>query len=322
MITSMRKIVITDPAFGIATDSMARLAGAGYEAVRTPFPVREDELVTYLHDAIAIVSGPDPIRQRALAAAPSLKIITRFGVGLDNIDVAEATRRGVIVTNAAGANAEAVADFTLLLMLALSRSFCRAAAVVPQGRWEVCRGVEVWGKTIGVIGTGQIGRRVIVRARGFSMNVLAFDSVQDAGLVASHGVRYVGLHQLLKDSDYVTLHVPRIPATMGLIGESELALMKPGAFLINTSRGGIVDEGALARALRAKRIAGAALDVFAEEPPKASELFGLENFIATSHTASTTEEAMRRVDANCLENLLRVLGGGEPMSPVNYPFPK
>jgi D-3-phosphoglycerate dehydrogenase len=322
MMNTMLRIVVTDPAFGIATDSMARLAGAGYQVVRTPFPVKEDELATYLSDAVAIVSGPDPIRQQALAAAPSLKIISRFGVGLDNIDVAEATRRRVIITNAAGENAEAVADFTFLLMLALSRSFCRAAAVVPQGRWEVCRGVEAWGKTIGIIGTGQIGRRVIMRARGFSMKVLAFDSVQDAGLVERHGVRYVGLHQLLKDSDYVTLHVPRIPATIGLIGEPELALMKPSAYLINTSRGGIVDEEALARALREKRIAGAALDVFAEEPPKASELLGLENLIATSHIASTTEEAMRRVDANCLDNLLRVLGGGEPMSPVNYPFPK
>jgi D-3-phosphoglycerate dehydrogenase len=175
---------------------------------------------------------------------------------------------------------------------------------------------------VGVVGTGQIGRRVIARAQGFAMKVLAHDTRQDPTLVERYAARYVELPELLEAADYVTLHVPRIPATIGLIGERELALMKPTAFLINTSRGGIVDEAALFRALQAKRIAGAALDVFAEEPPRTRELLGLDNLIATSHIASNTDEAIRRVDANCLENLLRVLGGGEPLSAINYPFAK
>jgi len=322
MMVRMAKVVVTDPAFGVVTDSIEKLKRAGHEAVRTPFPVREEELVAYLPGAAAIICGPNPIGRRALEAASELKVISRFGVGLDNIDIPEATRRRVIVTNAAGANADAVADFTFLLMLALSRDLCRAAAVVRQGRWEVCRGVEVWRKTLGVIGSGQIGRRVIMRAQGFAMEILAYDAVHDPALVERYGVRYVKLPELLQASDFVTLHVPRLPATIGLIGERELALMKPTAYLINTARGRIVDEAALCRALKEKRIAGAALDVFASEPPPAGELLALDNLIATSHIASSTEEAMRNVDANCLENVLRVLAGEEPFSPVNYPFPK
>jgi D-3-phosphoglycerate dehydrogenase len=318
----MAKVVITDPAFGVVTDSLERLAAAGHEVQRTPFPVREEELCSYLPRTAAIVSGPDPIGKRAMEAASGLKVIARFGVGLDNIDLAEATHRRVIVTSAAGANADAVADFTLLLMLALSRDLCRAAAVVRQGRWELCQGVEVHAKTLGVVGTGQIGRRVIARAQGFAMTVLAHDVVQDPALVERYHVRYVELPELLRASDYVTLHVPRLPHTMGLIGQRELALMKPTAYLINTARGGIVDEAALARALKGGRLAGAALDVFTQEPPPAGELLGLDNLIATSHIASSTEEAMRNVDANCLQNVLAVLEGREPLSPVNYPFPE
>ena len=317
----MAKILITDPAFGVVTDSIARLEAAGYEVLRTPFPVPEEQLLGFLAGAVAVVSGPDPIGRRAFEAAPDLKVISRFGVGLDNIDVAEATRRRVIVTNAAGANADAVADFTFLLMLALSRNLCQAATVVREGRWEVCRGVEVWRKTLGVVGTGHIGRRVIARARGFEMTVLAHDALRDPLLVERYGVRYVDLHELMASSDYVSVHVPRLPATIGLIGERELSLMKPSAYLINTARGGIVDETALARALKDKRIAGAALDVFAEEPPPAVGLLEAANLIATSHIASSTDEAMRNVDGNCLENILRVLGGREPLTAVNYPFP-
>jgi D-3-phosphoglycerate dehydrogenase len=317
----MAKVLITDPAFGLLTEALQRLEGAGHEAVRTPYPVREEELLDYLPGTAAIVSGPDPIGRRALEAAPELRVIARFGVGLDNIDLEEATRRKVIVTNATGANADAVADFTFLLMLALSRNLCQAAAVVRQGRWEVCRGVEVWAKTLGVIGTGQIGRRVIMRSQGFAMKVLACDIERDPELVQRYGVRYVQLPELLQASDYVTLHLPRLPATIGLIGERELAWMKPRAFLINTARGGIVDEAALYRALKNGRIAGAALDVFAEEPPPPGGMLELDNLIATSHIASSTEEAMGNVGANCLENVLRVLAGGEPLSPVNYPFP-
>jgi D-3-phosphoglycerate dehydrogenase len=318
----MAKIVVTDPAFGVVTDSITRLQEAGHELVRTPFPVPEQELLPYLPAASAIVSGPDRIGRQALEAAPQLRLISRFGVGLDNIDVTEATRRGVIVTNSVGANADAVADFTILLMLALSRDFCHAAALVRQGRWELCRGVEVWGKTLGVVGTGQIGRRVIARAGGFAMKILAHDTVQDSSLVERHGVRYVELEELLRGSDYVTLHVPRLPTTIGLIGEQQLGLIKPSAFLINTARGGIVDEEALCRALKARRIAGAALDVFAQEPPPPSELLQLDNLIATSHIASSTDEAMHNVDTNCLQNVLAVLGGGQPLTPVNYPFPR
>jgi D-3-phosphoglycerate dehydrogenase / 2-oxoglutarate reductase len=315
----MAKVVVTDPSFSTVTDSFSLLRAAGHEVMRCPFPLTEEQMLPYLGDAAAVVAGVTPVGRPALEAAPALKVISRFGVGLDSVDVPEATRRRVIVTNAAGANADAVADFAFLLMMALSRNLCPVAALVRAGRWEPSRGVEVNGRTLGVIGTGQIGRRVIARAQGFGMKILANDVVQDPGLV-QRGVRYVDIAELLSGSDYVSIHVPRMPATIGLIGARELALMKPTAYLINTARGGIVDEAALCNAIKARRIAGAGLDVFAQEPPGASELIGLDNVIATSHVASSTDEAMRNVDANCVENVLRVLSGREPLSPVNYPF--
>ncbi|HUV06113.1 MAG TPA: phosphoglycerate dehydrogenase [Spirochaetia bacterium] len=317
----MAKVLVSDPNFGIFTDSMERLRKAGHETVRTHFPITEEELIPSITDAEALISGPDPVGARAIRAAFRLRIISRFGVGVDNVDIPAATGRRIIVTNAAGVNSDAVADFTFCLMLALSRDLCSAVSSVRQGRWEPFRGVEVNRKTLGVIGTGNIGRRVIRRALGFSMRILAHDIVHDSSLVSDCGVTYVSLIELLDQSDFVTIHVPRLPETIGLIGKAELARMKPTAYLINTARGKIVDEEALCRVLKNQRIAGAALDVFAEEPTKSAELLALDNLLATSHIASSTEEAMRGVDGNCLENVLRVLKGKEPLSPVNYPFP-
>jgi D-3-phosphoglycerate dehydrogenase len=316
----MARILITDPNFGTSTDSIDRLKAAGHEPVRGPYPISEEQYLTLIVDADALVAGPDPISPLVIERAKKLKLITRFGVGIDNIDIGVATKHRVIVTNAGGANRDAVADFVFLLMLALSRDFSRAAGLVKRHEWRPLRGVDVWQKTLGVIGTGHIGKRVIRSARGFEMNVLAYDIVRDSSLVGLSGVDYVSMKELLESSDFVTVHVPRLPGTIGLIGETELRQMKSTAYLINTARGRIVDEQALCRALKERWIAGAALDVFAEEPPKPSELLEMDNLIATPHIASSTVEAIQNVDRVCLENLLRVLGGDEPVNAVNYPF--
>jgi D-3-phosphoglycerate dehydrogenase len=235
---------------------------------------------------------------------------------VNNLDLAAAAARGIVVTNAVGANAAAVADFVFCLALSLSRRLLRAVSNVKEGRWELTTGSDLWKKTLGVVGTGHIGSHVIHRAQGFDMKVLANDIVEKASLVERYGVSYVELETILRESDFLTLHVPRIPETEGLIGEPQLKSMKASAFLINTSRGGIVDEGALYRALKEGWIAGAALDVFFEEPTFNSPLFELDNFIPSPHAASSTREAMMNVDRNCLENVLRFLDGKEPLTPL------
>jgi D-3-phosphoglycerate dehydrogenase len=316
----MEKILVTDPCFGESSDAMEVLTNRGYRPVRSPFPIKEQMLVRLIRDAQAVICGPDPVSAEAIEAASGLKIIARYGVGLDNVDIDAATKRKVIVTNAAGANSDAVADFVFCAMLSLARNIIEASKIVPDGRWQTVRGVEIFQKTLGVVGTGSIGRRVIRRATGFDMKVLAYDVVEDASLVEKFGVEYVALEELLKASDFVTLHVPVVPQTVGLIGEKQLALMKPTAYLINTARGKILDETALFRALKEKKIAGAALDVFTEEPPKTGELFFLPKVLTTPHIASSTDEAMRKVDQNCIENVTNVLSGKDPITPVNYPF--
>ena len=316
----MAKILVTDPCFGESSDAYDVLKRAGHEPVKSPYPIREVELMPLIRDVHAVICGPDEISTKAMDAAPDLKIIARYGVGLDNIDTDEAARRRIIVTNARGANADAVADFAFCAILALARDLKKVSRVVTAGEWKITRGVEIYGKTLGVVGTGSIGRKVIQRAAGFDMKVLAYDVVRDPALENGGSVRYTSLEELLRESDIVTLHVPRLPETMGLIGKEQLALMKPTAYLINTARGGIVNEEALHEAVNSGRISGAAVDVYSQEPPERPELFDLENILATPHVASSTNEAMRRVDRNCLDNVLAVLSGKEPVTPVNYPF--
>jgi len=316
----MAKILITDPCFGEASDAFDRLATLGFEAVKSPFPIKEPELIPLMEGVEALIAGPDPVGAEAIEAAVDLKIIARFGVGVDNVDIEAATKRRVIVTNAVGANADAVADYVFCLMFSLARNMREASSIVPQGKWQPVRGVEIYQKTLGVVGTGNIGKRVIRRAMGFDMRILAYDVTQNETLKREYCVDYVTLDNLLRESDFVTLHVPVVPQTVGLIGEAQLSLMKPTAFLINTARGMVLDEAALLEALKERRIAGAALDVFTEEPPESSGLFSLSTVIATPHIASSTEEAMRKVDQNCIENVTRVLNGDDPLTPVNWPF--
>jgi len=313
----MANILITDPCFGKCSNATELLTREGHRVRVSPFPATEDKLIPLIKDVEAVIAGPDKISARAINFAKKLKIIARYGVGVDNIDLETATRNKVVVTNAAGANKHAVADYVFALMLALARKICKVDRSLKQGNWQIVQGADVWRKTLGVIGTGNIGRRVIQTARGFEMRTLAYDIHKDLSLIKQYGVRYVSLEELLRQSDFVTIHVPRTPETIGLIGAREFKLMKPSAYLINTARGGIVDEKALFIVLKEKKIAGAALDVFAEEPLKESPLFTLDNIITTSHIASSTEGAMKEVDSICVKNVLRVLSGKEPLNPVN-----
>lgn len=282
-------------------------------------PVTEKKLHDLISrgDVVAIVSGSETIGSKALEDVGGLKVISKHGVGVDNINLDAATQRGVVVTNAPRTNTQAVADFTVGLMLCLSRKICLANQSTKSGKWERFTGRELWQKTVGVIGTGAIGKEVIKRLKGFDVRVLAHDIEMDENFASKYGVNYVSLEYLLKESDYVTLHVPLTRTTEGMIGKKELGQMKRSSYLINAARGKIVDENALYQALQAGKIAGAALDVFATEPPQRQNLLDLNNVIATPHMAAYTYEAMMRMDKLCAENIIKVIEGKRPEHTVN-----
>ncbi len=320
----MAKVLITCPPFGKFSEAAELLMQAGCDIVKSPYPhpSRERQLVRIIGEIEAAIVGMDEVTAKVIKAARKLKVIARYGVGIDTIDVETATKQGVIVTNVVGANENAVADLVFGLILCLARKICRADMSVKQGKWETIMGIEIWQKTLGVIGTGKIGRRVIKRGHGFDMNILAYDISPDPVLADKFGVQYVSLEDLLRDSDFISVHVPLTSETTGLMGEKQINSMKKSAYLINTARGKIVDEKALFIALKGKKIAGAALDVFSQEPPGDTDLLALDNILTMPHMAAHTEEAIRKMDLICVENVIRVLNGKEPISAVNFPLPR
>ena len=273
----------------------------------------EDELIALIGVADVLISGTEPVTARVLAAAPNLKVISKHGVGFENIDLEAAKSWGIPVAIAGGAIADSVADMAMALLLAAARQIPQGDVSAKKGEWKRFVGPELRGKTLGIVGLGQIGKGVCRRAKGFGMNVVATDAYEDEHFAASWGVRYLPLSDLLAKSDFVSLHAPVTPETQGLIGRAELEAMKPTAFLINTSRGELVDESALHEALRTGIIAGAASDVFHKEPPGDNPLLKLDNFIAAPHSAGQTPEGLRRMGEITAENALRVLRGEAPL---------
>lgn len=258
-------------------------------------------------------------------AAPRLRVIGRYGVGLDNVDLDAATERGIWVVYTPLANAEAVAEHVFGVLLAFSKRILLADAAVRRGDWGYRNrdpGFEIFGRTLGVVGMGRIGMRVAaIGARGFGQRILYTDVVARLEVERAFGAERRPLEELLAASDIVTLHVPATPQTHRLLNRERLRCMKPGAFLINASRGAVVEESALVEALQSGRLAGAALDVFEEEPlPLDSPFLSLPNVILSPHKAGQTEESMRRM-AMVTQDILRVLRGEMPCYPANRPQP-
>ncbi len=268
-----------------------------------------------------IIRANGRITRRLMESAPSLRVVGRHGVGLDNVDVGAAAELGIYVVNTPDANAESVAEHALGLMIALSRRIVEGDRELRAGHWNAryaLIGRELRWCTLGVVGCGRIGSRVAQMAHAaFEMEVLYDDVIPHPELEMTLGATRVPREGLLRRADYVTLHVPLIPSTQGLIGASELALMKATAFLINTSRGPVVDEDALMEALRSGRIAGAALDVYSTEPlPDDSPLLSTQNLLLTPHMAAHSEEALRNMSL-VAEDIIAVLEGQEPRHWVN-----
>ena len=289
--------------------------------VVTPEQINGD-LPAQISDADAlIVRSAVQVGGELLGHAKKLRVIGRAGVGVDNIDLEAATKHGIAVMNTPGANAVAVAEHTLALMLGLARQLCRADQTTKAGKWEkkALQGSELRGKTLGIVGFGRIGIEVARRAKSFGMELIAHDPFVPTSVAREIGVKLAALDEVLAAADYITLHMALTPQTANMINAASLARMKSGARLINCARGELVDEAALVEALRSKKLAGAALDVFAEEPLRSSPLAGFDNVILTPHIAGSTHEAQDAVGVQIAAQVKEYLKRGVITNAVNVP---
>jgi len=280
------------------------------------------EVLTKEGAVVEAILGTDRWTAAMLGEASRLRLIALTAVGFDMVDVAAATARGVLVTNTPDVLTETVADLTFALLLAVARRVCETERWMRAGQWQTLgvtpMGRDVHHATLGIVGLGRIGAAVAERARGFRMSVLYFDFVRREDLEREFGYRFVPLDTLLRESDFVTLHVPLLPQTSGMIGAPQFALMKPTAYLINAARGPVVDERALIAALQAGRIAGAGLDVYENEPaPSSNPLLAMENVITLPHVGSATEATRQAMVDLATDNVLAVLQGKPPRTPIN-----
>jgi D-3-phosphoglycerate dehydrogenase len=276
------------------------------------------ELCETIKDIDGYIFGLEHITEKVLAAAKNLKVVCKHGAGIDNVDHQAARRHKVIVTNCPGLNSNSVAEVVIGLMIGLARQIPRCDTEMRQHIWNSFSGKEIAQKTLGIIGMGAIGKILAKYARAFNMNVLAYDLFQNEILAQKLGFQYVELAELIKAADFLSLHLPGDNSTKNLIDWEELNAMKPTAYLINTARGGVVNEDALYVALENGLIAGAAIDSFVNEPPFDSKLLTSNKIIALPHIGAATDEATARIIRYSLQNVRNVLEGIAPLSQVNY----
>ncbi len=292
----------------------------GSEEVR---PVPEETLLEVVPDVEGVLFSVDLWNERVIEAAKNLRVLAKFGVGYDTIDLNVANRKKIYLTNTPGVLEDSVADFSIGLMLSLSRKIPYSDRLVKRGKWKGIVSNDMYGKCLGIIGLGRIGSEVARRAVGFKMKVIYYD-IQDIDneIVRDHNIERVELDKLLTTADFVSLHCNLTEATRHLLNRERLHKMKPGAFLVNCARGGVIDEEALFEILREKKIGGAALDVYEKEPPDAAQFADLDNLIVTTHSAFSTKETMNRMGATAAESIIDVLEGREPKHWVNRGFGK
>ena len=294
------------------------LSPATIDALGPDFEVRHcrgadrGELLAALPEVEAVlIRSATKMDAEAIAAAPRLKVVARAGVGLDNVDVKAATQAGVMVVNAPTSNIVSAAELAIALLLATARHVPQANASLRGGLWKrsAYTGVELFEKTLGVIGLGRIGVLMVARLSAFGMNIVAYDPYVSTARAGQLGVRLLGLDELLAESDFITVHLPKTPETTGLLGEAQLRLVKPSVRIVNAARGGIVDETALYQALVEGRVAAAGLDVFSTEPCTDSPLFGLDSVVATPHLGASTDEAQERAGIAVARSVRLALAG-------------
>ena len=300
-------------------EQLARLRQAGYQVERfsAAATLSAEAQSAHIGKFDALMVGLDRVSAETMAAAQRLKIVARFGIGVDTVDVQAATELGIVVTNTPGASKIGVAELTIGLMFCLARQLPQHHNRTKAGGWDREVGFELCGKTLGIVGLGQVGQEVARRAACLGMQVLACDIHWDADFARQHNVQRRAFDDILRESDFVSLHVPATADTIGLMGENQLAMMKPGSMLLNTARGVLVDETALYGALTSGHLAGASLDVYAEEPPTDSALLSLNNVVLSPHLGGETHESRQNYSRMCTENVLAVLRGERPPNLVN-----
>ena len=304
----MARVLVTEE---IAEAGIDLLRGSGHQ-VDVALGLSADELPSALAGAAAlIIRSATRVTASVLEAGPDLVVVGRAGIGLDNVDVAAATRRGVMVVNAPQSNVLSAAEHTMALLLAQARNVPQAHRALVEGRWERSRweGVELHGKTLGIIGLGRVGALVAQRAQAFGMHLLAYDPYVSADRARQMGVDLVGLDEVVARADFLTVHLPKTAETVGLLDADRLAACKPGVRIVNAARGGIIDEKALAMAIADGRVAGAALDVFDSEPTTSSPLFELPSVVVTPHLGASTKEAQDKAGITIAEQVLLALSG-------------
>jgi D-3-phosphoglycerate dehydrogenase len=312
----MPKVLIADKISASGIDILRKVADVG---VKTGLSNEELASCIENYDGLVVRSATQ-VTSGIIEAATRLCIIGRAGVGVDNIDVQAATNRGIVVVNSPEGNTIAAAELTMAHLLALSRYIPAADDSLKHGEWERSRyvGVEVYNKILGVVGLGKIGREVAIRAKAFGMKVIAQDPYLSSEAARKLGIQLVDLDQLIRESDYITLHLPKNKETEGLIGKEQLDKMKDGVRIINVARGGIVDENALADALQAGKVAGAGIDVYSKEPtPSDNPLLSAPNIITTPHLGASTEEAQSKVAIDVAEQMVDYFQGKPVRSAVN-----
>ena len=305
------KVLITPRSYGKADPGLFdMLTAAGFELARneTGGIMSKAQMIEAIAPCSGVILGVDPMDSDVIAAAPKLRAIAKYGVGVDNIDLAAAEARGIAVSRTVGANAEAVADYATALMLAVARQVAPIDRRCRRGDWGKVTTLDVSRRTLGLFGLGAIGRQVARRAQGFSMKVLAYDVYWDEAYASANGIEYAEPDRIFSEADFISLHLPLMEATKGFVGKVQLDRMKPTAVLINTARGGLIDEAALLDALQEQRIWGAGLDAFAQEPPEDKRWFELDNVVLGSHCAASTVGAAEQMGRMATENLIRDMG--------------
>jgi len=313
------RVVVTPPMLVETPDLFAPLRERGLDVVINSgtYPMDESALVTCLGDAFAGVIGLDQLSAIVFECCPNLKIVARNGVGMDSVDMPAATRFGVIVTAPLGANSTSVAELAVGLLIAVARQIVPTHNRVQQGVWRRDIGMELAGKTLGIIGLGRIGKRVATRLQAFEMRVIANDIAPDLNFAVQHNIPFVSLDELLAQSDVVSLHVPLTPLTQGMLNASTIACMKSGAVLLNTARGPVIEAQALANALDSGHLAGAGLDVYTLEWQVDPIFLSRPNVVTTTHLGAYTRESLRRTTEAAVHSIIECLDGVKPAGLVN-----
>ncbi|MBM6622113.1 phosphoglycerate dehydrogenase [Micrococcaceae bacterium RIT802] len=314
------EVLITTPSFGRQSNEPWEALDDAGVVVRRPqaaHPLDPTQLANEASDVPAIIVGLDEVDKSVFSALPSLKVVAKHGVGVDNIDLDAARAAGVRVVNAPGANAGAVADLTLGAMLSIARQLPAAHRSMLEGRWETFPGVELGGRKLGILGFGRIGQGVAQRARAFGMEVVAYDPYVPDEVMVAAGVKPDGLDEVVAIADFLTLHLPGDPDAAPLLSPERMESMKRGVFLINAARGGLIDEGHLVKLLADGHVAGAALDAFAQEPlGKDHPLLSAGNVLLTPHIGAYTDRANAAMGTSVAHDVARVLRGEEPVNAV------